>query len=79
MAAAKFLLALKEQHRLTQVSISQVKLIVVGVVADIEEMVHLTLTDNGITTTIHECFQEVNPFEGLDTEYKQSFSRSILT
>lgn len=75
-AAAKFLLALKEQHRLTQVSINflvdQVKLIVAGVVADIKETVHSKLTENGVTTTLYECFQEVNPFEGLDTEYKQT-------
>ena len=75
-AAARFLLALKEQHRLTQVSINflveQVKLIVAGVVADVEEAVKSKLASEGVTTIIHECFRDVNPFEGLETEYKQS-------
>lgn len=75
-AAARFLLALKEQHRLTQVSINflvdQVKLIVAGVVANVEEAVNSKLASEGVTTTVHECFRDVNPFEGLETEYKQS-------
>ena len=75
-AAARFLLALKEQHRLTQVSINflvdQVKLIVAGVVADIENAVKSKLASEGVTTIIHGCFRNVNPFEGLETEYKQS-------
>ena len=75
-AVAKFLLALKEQHRLTQVSINflveQVKLIVSGVITDIEEVIQSKLGDESVATVIHECFQDVNPFEGLETEYKQS-------
>ena len=75
-AAARFLLALKEQHRLTQVSINflveQVKLIVAGVVADVEEAVKSKLASEGVTTIIHGCFRDVNPFETLETEYKQS-------
>lgn len=75
-AAARFLLALKEQHRLTQVSINflvdQVKLIVAGVVAGVEEAIRSKLSSEGVTTIIDECFRDVNPFEGLETEYKQS-------
>jgi hypothetical protein len=77
-AAARFLLALKEQHRLTQVSINflvdQVKLIVAGVVADVENAVKFKLASEGVTTIdiVQGCFTNVNPFEGLETEYKQS-------
>lgn len=78
-AAARFLLALKEQHRLTQVSINflvdQVKMIVAGVIADVENAIKFKLASEGVITTIdivQGCFTNVNPFEGLETEYKQS-------
>lgn len=68
-AAARFLLALKEQHRLTLVSISflvdQVKLMVASVVAGVEEAIRSKLSSEGVTTIMDECFGDVNPFEGV--------------
>ena len=76
-AAANFLLVLKEQHRLTQVSINflveQVNFIVYGVVDNIKKVVLSKLSNEDIDLTILEsCFENVSPFKGLETEHKQT-------
>ena len=41
-------------------------------VADVEEAVKSKLASEGVTTIIHGCFRDVNSFENLEIEYKQS-------
>lgn len=81
-AAGNFLLALKEQHRLTQASINflveQVTLIVSAVVGDIKQDVLSKLSNEHIDVSfLDPCFDNVSPFKGLETEtkfYKEHFN-----
>ena len=80
-AAARFLLTLKEQHRLTQVAInflvSQVKEIVECIVKDVKTMVAKVLVENSFVSSnddlqcFDKCYENINPFTGLETEYRQ--------
>ena len=79
-AAARFLLTLKEQHRLTQVAInflvSQVKEIVECIVKDVKTMVAKVLVENLFVSSdddlqcFDKCYENTNPFTGLETEYR---------
>lgn len=82
-AAARFILSLKEQHRLTQVAVnylvSQVKEMVACVIDDVREAVETVLVEkNLVSSNSHDIFKtfdhcyENNPFAGLETEYKQT-------
>lgn len=80
-AAARFLLTLKEQHRLTQVAInhlvSQVKEIVECIINDVKTGVEKVLVENSFVTSnddlqcFNKCYEITNPFTGLETEYRQ--------
>lgn len=80
-AAARFLLTLKEQHRLTQVAInylvSQVKEIVECIVNDVITAVEKVLVENSFVASsddlqcFTQCYENTNPFTGLETEYRQ--------
>lgn len=80
-AAAKFLLTLKEQHRLTQVAVnflvSQVKEIIECIVKEVKTMVAKVLLENSFVSAnddlqcLDKCYGNTNPFMGLETEYRQ--------
>ena len=80
-AAARFLLTLKEQHRLTQVAVnflvSQVKEIVECIVKDVKTMVAKVLVENSFVSSdddlqcFDKCYENRNPFTDLETEYRQ--------
>ena len=80
-AAARFLLTLKEQHRLTQVAInflvSQVKEIIECIVKDVKSMVSEVLVEHSFVSSSDDlecftkCYENTNPFTGLETEYRQ--------
>lgn len=78
-AAARFLLTLKEQHRLTQVAINfLVSQVNEYVVEDVKSAVERTLRENCIVSSgddlhvLDSCYEDVNPFIGLESEYKQT-------
>jgi hypothetical protein len=80
-AAARFLLTLKEQHRLTQVAInflvSRVKEIIEYIVKDVKSMVAKVLVECSLVSSnddlkcFNKCYENTNPFMGLETEYRQ--------
>ena len=80
-AAAKFLLTLKEQHRLTQVAVnflvSQVKEIIECIVKEVKTMVAKALLENSFVSAnddlqyLDKCYENTNPFMGLETKYRQ--------
>ena len=73
-STALLLLTLKERHRLTQVavnfSVGQMKQMVLHVLDDVKTSVKKKM-DADSTADIDECF-DVNPFQGLETEYLQT-------
>ena len=81
-AAARFLLTLKEQHRLTQVAINflvaQEKQVMYCVVEDVRASVEQALLDNSTVSStdqlqfLDKCYEGINLFVGLETEYKQT-------
>ena len=85
-AAARFLLTLKEQHRLTQVAInflvSQVKEIIECIVKDVKSMVSEVLVEHSFVSSnddlqcFTKCYENTNPFIGLETEYRQKFYKT---
>lgn len=79
--AALFLLTLKEKHRLTQSSINfavtQVTDMFEYIAADIRSSVEGKLKESLIETGVSlpdlaDCFNSVNPFDGLMSEHMQS-------
>ncbi len=81
-SAALFLLRMKEQHRLTQVSIDFVVSHMNGIISSVMQStqekvcdsIRGQLTDVQMETDppdVSSCFAPVNPFEGLETEHKQ--------
>ena len=80
-SAALFLLTLKEKHKVTQTAIdfavSQVSSMTDFIVQDIQSSLQHTLQEhlldnNQLLPMLDECFLKNNPFEGLETEHKQS-------
>ena len=74
-AAARFLLILKEQHRLTQVAINYL-------VSQVNSGVHCQRCETGVESAawkficddlqcFSQCYENTNPFMGLETEYRQ--------
>ncbi len=81
-SAALFLLRMKEQYRLTQVSIDFVVSHMNGIISTVMQStqtkvcdsIREQLTDVQMETDLPDvssCFAPVNPFEGFETEHKQ--------
>ena len=79
-SAALFLLSLKEKHRLTQTcidyTVSQVQEMVTFIIDDLksatEHSIQQQLADTHVELPdISLCFENINPFKGLETEHKQ--------
>ena len=75
LAAARFLLTLKEKYRLTQASLNfaleSVDDIIKITSQRIQHSVYKELDDSGLSLTF-SCFQMCNPFSNLRTEYQQT-------
>ena len=79
--AALLLLTLKEKHRLTQVSVDfavhQIESMVEYTVSDIKALVEEKIREHckafGVDVPdLNECFDNTNPFSGLESEYLQT-------
>lgn len=76
--AALFLLTLKEEHRLTQTAVDfalgQVRQMTNYLVQDLHSNIlsKLQLNADINVPDLSSCFANINPFKGLETEYKQS-------
>ena len=79
-SAALFLLTLKEKYRLTQTALNfavgQVKHMVGFMAEDMQAAVQSEMIEMHTTAAelpeITSCFQNFNPFAGLETEYQQT-------
>ena len=74
---ALLLLILKERYKVTQAAIdfavSQVKQTVALLVDDLKETVKKVLKERcSCNSVIHDCFENLDIFEGLHSEYMQS-------
>lgn len=80
-ACAAMILTLKEKHRLTQTAldffIGQVRELINCVSGDLRLKVELVIQQHYITSGLELpdlscCFEDVNPFKGLESEHMQS-------
>ncbi len=75
-AAGLFLLTLKEKYKLSQKAINfavgSISTIVDSVTESIQDSVESALENGASIADVAECFQHDDPFESLQTEYKQS-------
>ena len=79
--AALFLLCLKEKHRLTQSSVNfavtqvtdMFEFIATDIRASVEGKLKESLNEAGVSLPdLAECFNNVNPFDGLMSEHMQT-------
>lgn len=74
--AALFLLTLKEKYNISQraldYAVGSVATIVDQACSNIKQSVIATLREKGFTEDISESFNVEQPFNGLETEYRQS-------
>lgn len=73
--AARFLLTLKEKHKLTQVTLdfilSSVSRLITIISKKVKSSVLERVKDSNIISLLDDCFLPVDPFHNLKTEYQQ--------
>lgn len=80
MAAASFVLSLKEKFKLSQAALNFAITVVENISTNnIQHSVMKILQESGSTASTEHCFTSTNPFASLKTEYhKPNFLKKIL-